>query len=505
MDYARDIDFTRPFFWQLKELFEVVPQMGLSVLSLENSDYCNLSSALKNCYLVFNSDYSENCMYDTFLQRSKECVDLYIADLCERCYDSSNIFKDYDVRYSKRCNECMNVSFSENLTNCSDCFGCINLKNKQYYIFNQPYSKEEYEKKMSEYDLGSYAFVESMKKRMQAMLIRYPRRYCEGLNNENTIGDYIFNSKNAFYCGEVGDCENCKWCNLLSIASTKDSYDFTMWGAGSEMLYECIASGEGVYHTLFSFNTWGAQTEIEYSKDIMKGGDNLFGCAGLKKKQWCILNKQYSESDYHTLRKQIIEHMNSAPYIDTHGHTYCYGEFFPTELAQHAYNETLAHAFFPLNKTKAIQHGYRWRDVDSKKYERLVTSEILTDHIKNVPDTITKKIIECRHRGTCNDQCLGAFKITVQELAFYRTMNIPLPRLCHNCRHYQRLRNRNSLSKLWPRQCQCGGTTSTNSVYTNIAQHGHGASPCQTEFQTSYSPEKPDIVYCEECYRSEVV
>jgi len=35
--------------------------------------------------------------------------------------------------------------YSENLTNCRNCFGCSNLTNKSYYIGNKPVEKEEYQ------------------------------------------------------------------------------------------------------------------------------------------------------------------------------------------------------------------------------------------------------------------------------------------------------------------------------------------------------------------------
>jgi hypothetical protein len=83
-------------------------------------------------------------------------------------------------------------------------------------------------------------------------------------------------------------------------------------------------------------------------------------------------------------------------------------------------------------------------------------------------------------------------------------MNLPLPRLCPNCRHYQRLKQRNPL-KLWKRHCQCAGGKSSNGVYQNTVVHNHGTNPCPNEFETSYSPERPEIIYCEECYLKEVV
>jgi hypothetical protein len=83
-------------------------------------------------------------------------------------------------------------------------------------------------------------------------------------------------------------------------------------------------------------------------------------------------------------------------------------------------------------------------------------------------------------------------------------MNLPLPRLCPNCRHYQRLKQRNPL-KLWKRKCMCRGQTSVNGVYKNTIEHFHGKEPCPNEFETTYAPERPEIVYCEKCYLDEVV
>jgi len=70
------------------------------------------------------------------------------------------------------------------------------------------------------------------------------------------------------------------------------------------------------------------------------------------------------------------------------------------------------------------------------------------------------------------------------ELAFYRRMNLPLPRTCPNCRHYQRLKQCNPL-RLWTRQCMAEG--------------------CPNTFQTSYAPDRPEIVYREACYLKEVI
>ncbi|MFH1193084.1 MAG: hypothetical protein V1656_02080 [Candidatus Jorgensenbacteria bacterium] len=46
---------------------------------------------------------------------------------------------------------------------------------------------------------------------------------------------------------------------------------------------------------------------------------------------------------------------------------------------------------------------------------------------------------------------------------------------------------------------------SENGAYTNTVPHIHGGGKCPNEFETSYAPERKEIVYCESCYNAEVV
>jgi hypothetical protein len=171
------------------------------------------------------------------------------------------------------------------------------------------------------------------------------------------------------------------------------------------------------------------------------------------------------------------------PYIDNKGRIYKYGEFFPSELSPFAYNETIAGEYFPLTKEQAISQGYRWKDREERNYNIDIKNEEIPDDINEVQEDIVNKVIECAHKGECNHQCTEAFKIIPAELQFYKRMNLPLPRFCPNCRHYERLSQRNPL-KLWHRQCMKEG--------------------CKNTFETSYAPERPEIVYCESCYNKEI-
>ncbi|MBU1255355.1 hypothetical protein KKH35_00610, partial [Patescibacteria group bacterium] len=59
--------------------------------------------------------------------------------------------------------------------------------------------------------------------------------------------------------------------------------------------------------------------------------------------------------------------------------------------------------------------------------------------------------------------------------------------------------------KLWHRKCQCAGHQSNNKIYKNTIEHPHHKDKhCPNEFETSYSPDRKEIVYCEACYNKEV-
>ncbi len=223
--------------------------------------------------------------------------------------------------------------------------------------------------------------------------------------------------------------------------------------------------------------------EAEYSNNC-HSCVNVFGSIGLKHASYVIFNKKYSREDYISLRARIIEQMKK---------TGEWGEFFPSMVSPFAYNETPALEWFPLTRTEAVKKGYRWKENKKRSYTPTKNVLDLPDTIAEVGDAFLNEVIECEHQGKCNEQCTEAFRITKRELQFYRRMNIPLPVLCPNCRHYQRFKKVNP-PKLWHRQCMC---------HKDHPQHNK-VKPCPNEFKTSYAPNQPEIVYCEKCYQQEI-
>ena len=137
----------------------------------------------------------------------------------------------------------------------------------------------------------------------------------------------------------------------------------------------------------------------------------------------------------------------------------------------------------PLDEAEDVVR--RWSEIRQE-------AESGNPDIQKVDNSIIGKTLECLHQGECNEQCTEAFKIITEELQFYKNMNLSLPKLCPNCRHYKRFKQRNPW-KLWRRSCMC-----------EKQNHFHGAGKCEVEFETSYAPDRSEIIYCEKCYQQEV-
>ena len=475
IDYGIDFDPSRPFFNQFFELMRKVPAVSRFGLysSLINSEYTNMVGYLKNCYLVTHSDSNEDCIYGSNLTNSKNCVDAYFAHKSEDCYEITNVHKSYNTMFSVDCVECYNLIFCKNLTGCSDCFGCINLVNKKYYIYNQPFTKEEYEKKLKEIYPSTHKKKETAWAQTKELWLQYPQKYMHGIKNLNVSGDYIFNCKNVHQSYVTGRLEDSKYCALITPGRGRSSnlFDFTHFGADSELLYESLQGGNHTANVKFSWFNILNCLNLEYCISNI-GQKDSFGCIGLKKKQYCVLNKQYSKEEYEKLRENIIQHMNDMPYVDKKGRVYKYGEFFPVETSPFGYNET-AYIYFSLTKEQALGQGYAWQEPDERNYK-------IGDDIKG-----------CEHEGLCMHNCSIAFKFIPSELQFYKKHNLPEPKLCFNCRHANRVAQTNPM-KLWKRKCMCD------------KKHPNHEGGCKEEFETTYSPDREEIIYCEKCYQQEV-
>ncbi|MFH0819078.1 MAG: hypothetical protein V1898_03745 [Patescibacteria group bacterium] len=440
LEYGMDYDPDKSFLKQCHELNKKTPKPAVVNTKSENCDFTNYACENKNCYLSFGCLGDENAHYCYRTFYSKEvldCYDLYKGELSYECIECKNLFV---CQYCRGCHDSNNLILCEFCKGCSDCFGCVNLMNKNYCIYNKQYTEADYKNKLSKL-LNNFA---QAKQEFSNFRLQHPHRYAFIINSENSTGDQIFGCKDCCNCFVFKESDNCS--NSIFGSGNKECYDVNHCdncqmhynSANLEKNYTVVCGNlvwycENAYYSSNSFNT-----------------KNILGCSDVKKGcDFSILNKKYSEVEYHKLFSEIKKQMLQAGE---------WGEYFPAHMSPFGYNETQSCDIFTLNKEEATAKGFNWSD-----YEALIAQVTASEEIKIC--SITKK----------------PFKLMKSELEFYKKLNIALPTKCPEQRHRERFQLANK-RKMYIRKCD----------------------KCQALIQTPYSPEDKEIVYCDKCYRDEV-
>ena len=453
LDYGRDFDFSQTFFEQFSQLYRQVPTLNHYVILSENCEYINGAASCRNCYLCFNLDYCEDCCYLDTCHALISCFDCLSMGKSELCYECLECEGCYSLFFSSRCVSCSESYFLKECRSCRNCIACSNLVNKEYYIFNQPCSKEEFEQLKQSF--ASYQSLSKFAQEAEAHHLKFPRKYYFGHSNEGFSGDNIQHLKNSYQCFDSKELENCKYC--FYVFQSANCMDYSIFGDNSEWIYNCTATGINCSNNICCFGCWSGSSNNQYCI-LVNAVSNCFGCCSLKQKQFCILNKQYSEAEYHKLAAKVASHMQE---------TGEWGQFFPASMSPFPYNETVAFEIAPLSKADALARGYTWSD---KQLNPAEEKTVLPDSVQDADQSICQQTLHCQETGK-------AFKIIPQELSFHKKMGLALPRLCPDERHAKRLARRNP-RELFTRNCQKSGIP----------------------LQTSYQPNSADIVYSEEEY-----
>ena len=318
-------------------------------------------------------------------------------------------------------------------------------------------TEKEYEQKKSELLPFTTHTIQLLREKLNALKAELPHKYSHMFNSEDCTGDMIFNSRQCEWCFDCTDCEESKYVAFTPKGIHSQDATFTA-PDGVEWCYE-VGSTVGGQSCIATHLMWYGNN-IFYSTECHHCSD-CFGCISLRSKQYCIFNKQYTKEEYEMLVPKIIARMREAGE---------WGEFFPVSSSRYCYNESVANDYFPLTKEQALERGWHWHDGQDTE------NRYMGPHIKP-PATITEtndSIID--HILIC-DVTNKPYKITPQELKFYRTVGLPIPCKSPDQRHKERLSLRNP-RHLWKRNCM----------------------RCTQVIETMYDPDRPEIVYCERCY-----
>ncbi len=136
-----------------------VPHVNLHLYNSEDcvGDYIYNS---KDCYECYDINNMQGCLYysyGNYNSPDKDCADIDNGSGCELCYDCYSVGYCYNCNFLVHSSTCSDCDFGWNLNNCKSCFGCVYLKGKEYHFLNEPYSKADYERLVTQTREGRFS------------------------------------------------------------------------------------------------------------------------------------------------------------------------------------------------------------------------------------------------------------------------------------------------------------------------------------------------------------
>ncbi len=487
--YQQDYDSSKNFFIQIYELIKKIPQLHIEHTNNNTEDiiFSNYVYRSKSVYLSYGVVRSENIFYSWGSHNlNKNCFDCMEFSENESCYEILDSNHNYGCLYLNRSINCLDSQYLFDCSNCTNCFMSSNLRNKSCVFKNIQYSREKYFELIEKENLKNFENRKKLEEEYVELSKNAIHKYTIVHSTINCTGDEIINSKNIKSGFSVQDSEDSAY---IQITTNKimNCMDMSLSGR-AEFCYNLAVCGRGNYNALCSNNV-GDTRDIFYC-DSSNHIKDCFGCVGVKHKEFCILNKQYSKEEYFKLVEVIKKDMSQNPYIDSMGRKFSFGDFFPFDFSRFAYNQSMAYEMFTETESEIKKQGLSWISLNKGNHEHTCEFKEIQEDLKKDYQKIIESKFPCDNRGETH-LCTKSFKITKSELDFYIKYNLPLPRKCPNCRYFKR-KNKKLPWRLWHRTCMC-----------DKANHEHSGK-CKVEFETSYSPERTEKVYCDKCYKLEV-
>ena len=288
-------------FLQQFEAFRLKhPRIGLQCVNNTNSPFCQYTERSKNCYMTFASYESQFCLYNTRVFYCTDCTDCALCYKCELCYECIDCINSYNCNYCDHCENTNDSDFCYYSIGIKNCFGCINMRQSEYCIFNKKYSPEEYKIKVAE--LRKLTPAQIYEKIVPALL-KFPRIFMYGKNTENSYGDNLHNSKNAYWAFDSKNLHDCLYNYHCDDSKNLQDCSHLGW---SELCYE-IMSGGNLNNCMFCYGCWHSNN-LSYCDSVYTSHD-CFGCTAINHAEFCIFNVQYSEEEYKKRVAEIISQM----------------------------------------------------------------------------------------------------------------------------------------------------------------------------------------------------
>jgi len=194
---------------------------------------------------------------------------------------------------------------------------------------------------------------------------------------------------------------------------------------GSELIFQCVSVTES-YHCHNIIGCWTTKNSC-YS-EFLQGCSDCIGCVSLRRKQYCILNKQYPKEEFESIKADICSNLGDR-----------FGSPFPLFLAPFSYQDSAYRDYDSLKNEEVEMMGWRWGDERKKELFSGELHEI--DEIPDKTDDFSSDLLKKAYRCPITDR---PFKVIDQELALLKKIGVPVPRRHFDQRFRDRIRFRTS-------------------------------------------------------------
>src|SRR3989338_1504802 len=212
---GRDYDPSRSLMEQWRDLQLAVPMPANRNHVEPVNSIAFVSQGDEDSYFV-GASKSKRTLYSHVAMETEDSAEVYQGFSVTQSFDVVHCARIHNCKFTRQSFDCLNSTFLFDCRNCEFCFGATNKRNKKYMWFNEQLTKDEWERRFSQVDLGSRSVLESWKQKF-FQLIRteaiWPENFSE--QNENSSGEYLFktaNVRDSYFCGSGS--LNQLWCNF---------------------------------------------------------------------------------------------------------------------------------------------------------------------------------------------------------------------------------------------------------------------------------------------------
>jgi len=320
--YARK--YSGDIFADVGAILQTIPIAALNHFGEnENCEYADVAYNAKNIYLsIVTTTGVEDIAYSFNIKDNSTNVfsSVNVLEASENVYGSSYIISSYNVFFSENIINSNNIWMSNNCIGCTECLYCDGLENMSYCIDNKQSTREDYQQQKE----ILLAKKDTYTKRQTTQMVN--------MGSSNVTWSNLYNchdGENMYYCSNLQNARNAVF--ISSNEENSDFYDVFMWGRSTNFYGVCDAGGFS--DNCYCITQCATCTDMYYSL-FCEWCSFCLGCVGLKNKQFCILNQQYTKEERHQKVDEIFGHMEKNGTL---------GEFFPWSMNPFYFNDTAAH------------------------------------------------------------------------------------------------------------------------------------------------------------------